>query len=116
MGGVVTRIENPGLSPEQWQAAVNDMLDFVQSVTPVKTGRLQAGWRVNTSGDAATFYNDTPYAEYVNDGTPRMDAHEMTTQLEDEASSIIGNYEGMPDEEMDQADYRAMRQGQLRYK
>ena len=70
-----------GLTDRQWQAYVRRALQLIKSFTPVRTGRLQAGWQLgDLGGDKATIINDVPYAPYVNDGTPRMAPRDMTGQ------------------------------------
>ena len=47
--------------------------DTVIPLTPVKTGRLRAGWKLEKSSDPENPYtqvsNDVPYLSYVNNGT-----------------------------------------------
>lgn len=70
-----------GMSDKQWAAYVKRAVAFIKSVTPVRTGRLQAGWKLSDlGGEQAMITNDVPYAGYVNDGTPRMAPRDMTGQ------------------------------------
>ena len=67
------------ISPTIWRYLVGQGLSTLQRVTPVRTGRLKDGWYIkNLMPDGVEFANDVPYAEYVNDGTPRMAARDMT--------------------------------------
>ena len=63
-----------GMTDVGWKAAKKKAMAAAKDVTPVKTGRLKAAWRL--VGDKLV--NDTPYGGYVNDGTPRMAARNMT--------------------------------------
>ena len=65
-----------GVSPEAWARHLQLILRRAKQVTPVRTGRLQAGWYL----DGNSLRNDVPYAEFVNDGTPRLEPRRMTQQ------------------------------------
>lgn len=59
-------------------AATAETLKFgkglIQSLTPVRSGDLQAGWQT----DKSTIYNEVPYCRYVDEGTSRMEGRFMT--------------------------------------
>lgn len=42
---------------------------MVQATTPVRSGRLRAGWETNR---VDTVYNEVPYSDFVEAGTKRM--------------------------------------------
>ena len=68
-----------GMTDAQWAEYSKKMISVLRSVTPVKTGRLRAGWELTELfPHEATITNSVPYAEYVNDGTPRMGPRNMT--------------------------------------
>lgn len=68
-------LERPeGMSDQDWNAYLQRALKLIKSFTPVRTGRLRDGWTIGDLG----LQNDVPYAEFVNDGTPRMSARDMT--------------------------------------
>lgn len=68
-------LERPDdISDEEWDHLCEQLLSNVKDETPVKTGKLKSGWRV----DGDTLTNDTEYAEFVNDGTSRQSAQDMT--------------------------------------
>ena len=118
MGAVIQTVKNPGLEPTQWRAAADAMMAYLKSETPVRTGRLQAGWRMNFGGSSVSFVNDTPYAEYVNDGTPRMYPRNMTGKLMEVAEEIADQYgkhgPALQDtSQMTQQEYREWRMKQL---
>lgn len=64
----------PNISDAQWRKMLMQVLAQAKAATPVRTGRLKAGWQL--LGDALV--NEVPYAEFVNDGTPRMAPRNMT--------------------------------------
>lgn len=64
--------------------AQNNLMDEleknVKEFTPVRTGELKAGYYTEPAeqlGDDAYLFNDTPYHDYVNDGTPMMAPRNM---------------------------------------
>lgn len=57
-------------------------LNYLRDVTPVRTGRLINGWNVAVVGSQVLVTNDVHYAAYVDGGTSRMSAREMTSQTE----------------------------------
>lgn len=80
MAGVSFVYQKPtNVSDSIWRYLVGQGLSTLQRVTPVRTGRLKDGWYIKSlMPDGVEFANDTPYAEYVNDGTPRMAPRDMT--------------------------------------
>lgn len=51
------------------------LLEAAQDYTPVRTGRLRAGWELDEAthfGDDVILRNDVEYAMWVNDGTSKM--------------------------------------------
>ena len=67
-------VKPEGMSDVAWKSAKKKAIAAAKAATPVRTGRLKAGWRL--IGDQLV--NDMPYGGYVNDGTPRMAARDMT--------------------------------------
>lgn len=67
----------PGLTDEEWDAYLKEALGIIQDETPVRTGRLQAGWFLRNLGGSAELRNDVPYGKYVQNGTPRMSPNDM---------------------------------------
>lgn len=57
-------------------------LNFLRDVTPVRTGRLINGWNVAVVGSQVLVTNDVEYAGFVDGGTSRMAARDMTSQTE----------------------------------
>jgi len=112
MPGITHTISNQGLDAASWQAACEDMLEHLKSVTPVRTGFLQSEWRMRVSPQSVTFTDDVPYASFVNDGTPNMAPRDMTGELDGVADDIMEQHR-KPDEEIDQEDYRNARSAQL---
>lgn len=52
----------------------------VKQRTPVRTGRLKAGWETKLSKNKITIQNDVEYAQFVEDGTENMrGAHMLKT-------------------------------------
>ena len=62
------------MSEAQRRKLLQRLLREVKAATPVKTGQLRDGWYL----DGDILRNDVPYAEYVNDGTPKMAPRDMT--------------------------------------
>jgi Bacteriophage HK97-gp10, putative tail-component len=121
MGAVVQQIKNPGLDPVQWNNACNAMLAYLKSETPVRTGVLRDGWKMNMGSSVVSFVNNTPYAEWVNDGTPRMAPRDMTGKLLSVAEEIADKYGKhgpsiTDDTSMSQKEYREMRLKQLGFR
>lgn len=51
------------------------LMHLIQDATPVKTGKLKAGWKmkpITEVGDMVEVTNNVEYAIYVNDGTHKM--------------------------------------------
>ena len=46
-----------------------DFYDAVVPLTPVRTGHLRDGWKIETSETGSSVSNDVDYLQYVNDGT-----------------------------------------------
>lgn len=69
----------PGVSDSIFRYLQGQGLATLQRVTPVDTGNLQNGWYIKQlAPDMIEFANDVDYAEYVNDGTPKMAPRDMT--------------------------------------
>lgn len=49
----------------------------VKRRTPVRTGRLQAGWETEVTEDEINISNDVEYAGFVEDGTENMSGAHM---------------------------------------
>lgn len=47
------------------------------SLTPVRTGRARAGWRVQARKETARIWNNVPYVRYLEYGTRRMRPRRM---------------------------------------
>lgn len=76
------RIDRPeGMSDEDWAAARRKAMQVLDEVTPVRSGRLRSGWNSVLTPEFMLLVNETPYAEFVNDGTPRMSPRDMTGQV-----------------------------------
>ena len=73
-------LERPaGLSDDEWEHYVHHALSLLMGYTPVRTGRLRAGWNIaHLDGDSAMITNDVPYAGFVDAGTPHMYPRDMT--------------------------------------
>jgi hypothetical protein len=56
------------------QAAMEFGVGEIGTWTPVKTGRLKAGWRHD---DRSKIYNEVPYTKYVEEGTYKMEGYFM---------------------------------------
>ena len=56
------------------QAAMEYGVKEVASWTPVKTGRLKAGWQ---NDNRSAIYNEVPYTKYVEEGTYKMEGYFM---------------------------------------
>ena len=67
-------IRPAGLTDRQWFQMKLRALSAAMNATPVRTGRLKNGWTIK--GDRIE--NPVEYAQYVNDGTPRMAPRSMT--------------------------------------
>lgn len=81
------------ISPTIWRYLVGQGLSTLQRVTPVgRTGNLRNGWYIkNLMPEGVEFANDVPYAEYVNDGTPRMAPRDMSGR----ATAALNQYAKM---------------------
>lgn len=55
---------------------------LVRTLTPKRTGRLQAGWSVRVVGSGLLWKNPTPYAGFVEIGTRRMNGRRMLEKAE----------------------------------
>ena len=79
----VFRVTDPGAPRRVVDRDIGDIADRVcqdaASRTPVETGRLKAGWRVERGMyDAVRLVvNDVPYARFVEYGTVNMAAEPM---------------------------------------
>lgn len=75
------------------QEFADEFLDRVARRTPVRTGRLKAGWDVEVSTDEITVENNVPYAGFVEDGTEFMSgAHMLKTtvsEIDEIAKDIV---------------------------
>lgn len=49
-----------------------EFLERVKRRTPVRTGKLQNGWGGTSKAGVIEVYNTQEYAEYVENGTPKM--------------------------------------------
>lgn len=54
-------------------------IGLLQGYTPVRTGRLKAGWSVIREGQGLTWANATPYGAYLEFGTRFMKPRPMLT-------------------------------------
>jgi len=66
----------------------DEFLERVKRKTPVRTGRLQAGWAADVEEEEISIYNDVEYAEYVEDGTERMSGAHMLKATAAETDEI----------------------------
>ncbi len=68
-----------GMSDQEWQVLAQKALKLLRQYTPVRTGKLRDGWTLaSLTPDQLVITNPVEYAEYVNNGTPRMGARNMT--------------------------------------
>lgn len=74
--------EIAGPNLDRWGSAV---LNVMNSRTPIDTGRLVTGNKKHLVNNyAIEFYNNTPYAGYVHNGTSRMQARPYMENAIDE--------------------------------
>jgi hypothetical protein len=72
-----------GLTDYRWQQYIKRAMKTLRALTPVRTGDLQAGWDIgDETPNGVMFVNEVPYAQFVNDGTPRMGAVNMTGRMQ----------------------------------
>lgn len=80
MAGIVHVIDNPGLSPDGFERFCELYLDVIIELTPVDTGFCATQWSyvIDPSYEFVTFYNDAPYAEYLERGWSKQAPNGMT--------------------------------------
>lgn len=66
------------LDSEGQQKLQSYTLNYLRDVTPVRTGLLRSSWNVEVNGSQVSISNPVHYARYVNYGTRRMRARNMT--------------------------------------
>lgn len=75
--------------------ANDDAVVYAQKVTPVRTRKLQRGWykrkaqRVGATRVRSGFQNDVEYARFVDKGTVKMAARNMSGQAIDAIYSTV---------------------------
>lgn len=74
---VKLRTPNPPLSPNPGSAANSP-----------STGKLRRGWKSKVSSKEVTIYNDVEYAQYVEDGTEKMNGTHMLKTTANETGEI----------------------------
>ncbi len=80
MSGIVHVVDNPGLPDLEFEKFCELYLELLVELTPVDTGFCQSQWAyvIDPSGQFATFYNDAPYAEYLDRGWSKQAPSGMT--------------------------------------
>ena len=66
-----------------------EFLARVKEKTPVRTGKLQAGWEASATPSEITVWNDVEYAEYVENGTPFQAPQGMLSRTLEEVDTIM---------------------------
>lgn len=54
------------------RTVTSELETALESFTPVRTGRAQAGWKSSASKLSGVISNPVPYVQYLEKGTPRM--------------------------------------------
>lgn len=84
-------------NPEQADKIASFTLNYLQEVTPVRTGLLRSSWSVAVVGNRIEVDNDCPYYHFVDGGTSRMAARNMTADTEPEAVDFANLIRGADD-------------------
>lgn len=80
MAGIVHTVDNPGLTPEQFEVFCELYLEVIKDLTPVDTGYCSEQWtyEIDSSYEFATFVCDCEYAEYLERGHSKQAPTGMT--------------------------------------
>lgn len=93
MGTLTFIVKNRySLSPAIWEDICNDLLNFVQDITPVDTGYCQEHWEMDVSDTDATFYNSAEYASFLDDGWSNQAPAGMSGPAKDEFNNLVAQY------------------------
>lgn len=69
-----------------------EFFERVKRRTPVITGRLRDGWQLKTTNTSFTVSNAVPYADFVENGTPKMAPRGMLKTTVSELTDIVNTF------------------------
>ena len=92
MPGISVEINNTSLDDSQWESVCEEVLKFLEEITPVDTGVCRDAWEMDISGDTATFTNDTEYASYLDEGWSSQAPQGMIQPMLQALKSIVNGY------------------------
>lgn len=93
MGTLTMVVRNTkGLSPTLWEDVCNELLTFIQDITPVDTGYCQEHWEMNLTDTDCTYYNSAEYASFLDDGWSKQAPAGMTGPAREEFQTLVEQY------------------------
>ena len=81
MPGISLENTNTSLDGAQWELLCEDVLSFLEEITPVDTGLCRDSWEMQISDTDAVFTNDTEYASYLDEGWSKQAPQGMIQPL-----------------------------------
>lgn len=93
MGTVTLVVRNRNNLPKDiWEGICDDLLAFIQDITPVDTGYCQEHWEMNVTSTEATYYNSAEYSSFLDDGWSNQAPTGMTGPAREEFNNLVAQY------------------------
>lgn len=93
MGTLTLVVRNQyGLSRPVWDDICDELLTFIQDITPVDTGYCQEQWEMTVTSTDATYYNSAEYASFLDDGWSDQAPAGMTGPAREEFNNLVAQY------------------------
>lgn len=77
---------------ENWEAAMQDLFDYLVEITPVDTGYCADSWEMDVDDDGAEFFNGADYSSYLDEGWSSQAPQGMIDPALDKLGDILSNY------------------------
>lgn len=75
--------------------ALDELIARLEPATPVRTGRMRAGYTADVQGDVGELGNTQEYAKYVIGGTSRQHANAALNDVLDSAERDVADTVGL---------------------
>ena len=92
MPAISIKINNSSLDDFSWFSLCDEVLQFLQDITPIDTGLCRDSWEAEVDIDRAIFFNPTEYASYLEDGWSDQAPNGMIKPLLDNLQSMVQGY------------------------
>jgi hypothetical protein len=92
MPGISVQINNSSLDANSFELLCEEVLAFLEEITPVDTGLCRDSWEMDFAEDECTFTNDTEYASYLDEGWSKQAPQGMIQPMLQELPSMVSGY------------------------